>query len=325
MQMASVTPSPMAIADRYSYPTLFASIGEKFPEKMDSEQTGESGAVAESLDILSNFARPLPNHQPEEPEHDEGHVDLSQSVFREKIPPSEKESMHARARLSDKDATNLSLETYVHDSTSINRSLHSFHRKSKISKLSKGLWKSDDVPYDVENLDHLLDNHKTTGAMTVYTGIHHDPGIHFKPDANGKIPEHVTYHHPAYLSTTTEPKIAESFAHNIPIKPEGWNERKHPARNDAEFNHDAMQGSAKHVLQIHLPDQTKAASVWKRLSDDPYSPNATEEEILLHRGHNIQIHRTPTIHPNGKTVIWHAKIHSHDPAPKEDFEKYMSE
>jgi hypothetical protein len=65
-----------------------------------------------------------------------------------------------------------------------------------------------------------------------------------------------------------------------------------------------------HVLKIHLPKGTQAGSI-KHLSN-----YKKENEVLLNRGHDLEIHHEPTVidHPKkGKVHIWHAKVVDHNP------------
>lgn len=150
--------------------------------------------------------------------------------------------------------------------------------------------------YDDQNelskhIDAALDKHKTTAKTTVYTGIGYTPSKRFKRGSNGKLPSSTIVHHPSYISTSTKPSEASFFS----------DEDSH--KNDAELGVDS--GDHRHILKIDLPKGTSALSL-KSISHSP-----DEDEVLLHRGHNLKISSNPERH--GNTYIWKAKIVSHTP------------
>jgi len=71
-------------------------------------------------------------------------------------------------------------------------------------------------------------------------------------------------------------------------------------------DHGIEDGGGSHFLKIHLPKGTKAASV----REHSFVPE--EREILLHRGHNIEIQHKPTKMANDM-YMWHARVISHEP------------
>ena len=136
----------------------------------------------------------------------------------------------------------------------------------------------------IKALDDVLNNSKIHADTHVYTGLTHSPLIHFAK-MNPKKGEGIVIHHPAYMSTSTSYESAKFFAGRP-------SEKNRPGE--------------KHVLKLHLPQGTRGGSI-KHLSSFP-----DENEILLHRGHNIHIHPTPTIDSDG-THVWHARVVSHTP------------
>ena len=65
-------------------------------------------------------------------------------------------------------------------------------------------------------------------------------------------------------------------------------------------------------MRIDVPKGTQAGS----MSGNTYYPK--EKEVLLQRGHDLEIHHKPTIinHPkHGIVNVWHAKIVGHNPKP----------
>lgn len=142
----------------------------------------------------------------------------------------------------------------------------------------------------IKALDEVLNNSKMHADTHVFTGLPHSPIKHFK-DMKAKKGESITIHHPAYLSTSTSYETAKFFA----SKP----------------SEVTKPGAEKHVLKLHIPQGTKGGSI-RHLATF-----ADENEVLLHRGHNIEIHPNPTIDHDG-THVWHAKVVSHTPKHIED-------
>ena len=112
-------------------------------------------------------------------------------------------------------------------------------------------------------MDAMVSHHKTPEDLTVYSGTKHDPR---------KIKKNNIVNHPAYLSTSLDQNIAETFAaHNRQI-----NNRK------KESHH--------HLLQIHVPKGTPGAYVAhteKALS--------CERELILPRNTKLKHIKTETI------------------------------
>lgn len=131
----------------------------------------------------------------------------------------------------------------------------------------------------------------------VYTGLKDSPAKHFTGEGSAKV------HLPAYTSTSTQYRIAKNFTSGKPISKEHL-EKHSPINSDYKKN--TKRSTADHVLKIHLPKGTKAGSV------KHFATFEKENEILLHRGHNIEIHPHPTIDKDG-THVWHARIISHTP------------
>jgi hypothetical protein len=132
---------------------------------------------------------------------------------------------------------------------------------------------------DVKHIDSALDKHKVTKQFHTFTGLKVNPSHGFKDEASK---ETTTFHHPSYISTSTNFHEAKSFAKR-------------------DKNH------IKHVLKLHVPEGAHAASI-KHISK-----HQSEDEVLLHRGHHIEIHHKPTLQPDG-THIWHGRIVGSDRA-----------
>ena len=175
------------------------------------------------------------------------------------------------------------IKDYTDESRGLNGMLHK-HAKGHDITTSSNI----DNKKTVSHLDSALNKHKTDKDMTVYTGLKDSPAKHFK---TGKVEEHTTVHLPAFTSTSTSPKTAIGFS-------EGTS-------NFKDENH-GLEGVNNHILKIHVPKGTHAMSV----KGHSFVPE--ENEVLLHRGHNLQIHRKPTTLADG-TIMWHAKVVGHNP------------
>jgi hypothetical protein len=171
---------------------------------------------------------------------------------------------------------------YTKGSKELNGSLH---------KHAAGRDIDDHNKEQAHALTKILDKHKTKEDTHVYTGIPKSPAEHFK-DHN----KPTTVHLPAFTSTSTSRKTAKAFC-----------EFGHH-KNDAKHGvvHDKNDKVAAHILKIHVPKGTSAASIRKQ-SDQP-----TEHEVLLNRGHHVEIHPKPE-HIGNNIHVWHAKIVAHKP------------
>ena len=100
----------------------------------------------------------------------------------------------------------------------------------------------------IENIDKLLNHHKTPHNLTVYSGIHEDHVSHFT--TKGLI------HHPTYLSTSLNKSIARGFG----------------KKENGDY----------HVLKINVPKGHVGAYMGH------FSKFEKEREFLLPRGINFK-------------------------------------
>ena len=207
-----------------------------------------------------------------------GKITAAEQISQHKT--AEEKSIHN----SNKVNRNNAIGEYTFDSYNINTALHEKNARPTIKK-------------HIEGIDAALDKSKLDRDTHVYTGLKDSPAKHFGSTGTAKV------HLPAYTSTTTKYKIAKHFTVAKPISKEHL--EKHSQIN-SDYNKDTKKSTVDHVLKIHLPKGTKAGSV-KHFAEYP-----SENEILLHRGHNIEIHPHPTIDKDG-THVWHARIISHTP------------
>ena len=180
-----------------------------------------------------------------------------------------------------------SLENYSTSSTDINNSLHT----RKVSPSAKK---------QINSIDRSMDRASIDKDTHVFTGLKDSPAKHFVGLKSG---ETAKVHLPAYTSTSTRYKIASNFTH---ARPATQAERQTHTPLNSDHKDYKKYKTLEHVLKIHLPKGTKAGSIRHFASHD------TEDEILLHRGHNIEIHPHPTVDEFGNHT-WHARIISHTP------------
>ena len=190
---------------------------------------------------------------------------------------------------------------YSESSHHLNDFLHKSHHGTK-TKYSQYNRKT------VNDLDKELDRARLSKDTHVYTGLPQGPHELFK--AHKVEPgENIKVHLPAYTSSSTSYRIAKKFA-------TGMSERSHKFGKYIPVNHkvheplnkldEPINDNGKHVLKIHLPKGTKAGSIRSQ------SSYKHENEVLLHRGHELEIHHRPTVEPDG-THIWHARVIKHNP------------
>lgn len=194
--------------------------------------------------------------------------------------PAEEKSIHDSNKIKHSN----SMGEYTIDSTHINTALH----EKKIRPT---------IAAHIRNIDATLNKSKLDRDTHVYTGLKDSPAKHFTGSGSAKV------HLPAYTSTSTKCKIAKNFT--VAREQTKEEAEKHTPIN-AGVETATGGNKVDHVLKLHLPKGTKAGSV------KHFAAYENENEILLHRGHNIEIHPHPTIDKDG-THVWHARIISHTP------------
>lgn len=199
---------------------------------------------------------------------------------------SHSSSEAAKIHKENKADSNPFIKAYSVHSSPVNSSLHT--------------GKTGKTNLIINGLDKALDKHIVHTPFHVYTGVIKSPSHLFRP---GKKTTQV--HLPAYISTTTKHSIANNFSipDNTPVsKPEKHDIKAGSKDHKALLNYD-------HVIKLHLSKGTKAASI---KSQAHYHH---ENEVLVHRGHDIEIHHKPTIDHKHRTVYWHARTIAHNPKP----------
>jgi hypothetical protein len=209
------------------------------------------------------------------------------------------------------------VKEYTSDSTDINRSLFNHHKTGQhpkdyddyVGKHRQMFVPSGNIYHvhdHIKRLDDVMNNHKIAKDTHVFTGVSRPPMEHFK----GKTNKPVKVHFPAYTSTSTNFDVTPNFSKNA----KSADEHK-PLNTDAKK---PKNGQTKHILKIHVPKGTPGGSV-RHLSpyQEPENHSFEENEILLHRGLDMEIHHQPTLvnHPeHGHLTVWHARVVGHNPA-----------
>jgi hypothetical protein len=204
----------------------------------------------------------------------------------------ERESDHIHEKIAPISELTLDQKTavkqYSDDSRPLNGFLHQHHKGVEFNS------SKDKVRERIKHLGEALDAHKTTEDMHVYTGVPHSPAKHFKTSGS-KVNATATVHLPAFTSTSSKLKCAKTFSEDT----------VHP--KDDLHGIDHTDFGARHVLKIHVPKGSYAMSLKKH----SFCPE--EHEVLLHRGHNLEIDKNPE-HLGSGHYMWHARVVSHTPA-----------
>jgi hypothetical protein len=174
------------------------------------------------------------------------------------------------------------LKTAVQQYTDDSADLNSYHwNKHELNQTGQGhLFDPDSRgEYDTKRLDNALEHHRTPHDVTVYAGIKGDPRE--RANKEGVV------HHPAYMSTSLNKRIAQGFA----------NSNRHADKNEVNVDH-------AHTLQITVPKGHAGAYVGnKGISDAP-----KEKEFILPRGLNFKLtghsqkEQPSIIYPNKKII-----------------------
>lgn len=173
------------------------------------------------------------------------------------------------------------IKEYTDDSTRLNTMHRDIYKGKDVSHP-----KYDKMKNQTKHLDSAMAKHTSNKSAVLYTGIKDSPVKHFKK-VNGELPSTVKVTLPAYTSTSTSPNVAREFAAD--------------SSHVNDLRHGITEPTVRHILKIHAPKGTHAMSM-KEFSWVP-----TENEVLLHRDHDIEIHKTP-MHVGNNTYIWHARI-----------------
>lgn len=275
--------------DGVKYPSIEVGIGNRNADNESGESIGEA---IEATDPKINFSKhgvPLGTNN-------------------EKFDEEQKSwQMHLAAPNPHKPGTDhhRELHDYTLDSHDVNSLLYGLRNGN-----------DENVQANKHRLSHARAMDKAIDAtdgtnedMSVYTGVKHPFWNHFK-----KGQKTAKLHMPSFVSTSTSFHVAMDFSSPI----DGIDRQRHPTQEQADhhgLNRDDVAPKTDahfrvmHVLKLNIPTGTKAVSL-RGLSEHP-----EEEEILLHRGHDIHVHANPVVHKGGgyHTVIWNADVVRHNP------------
>lgn len=238
----------------------------------------------------------------------EGASKLSEDKTQDSTQPtnheiSEPEEEHIHQNVAPLKSKDLSInelkavKVYSNDSSKINKMLYN-HDQNK----PEGSESRHAEIIQANHLDNALGKHTTDGDMHVFTGVRMNPASHFKSSI-GEVNKSTQLHIPAFTSASTSLLAASAFARHVRDNPESGpkNFANHGMSTDSTRN--------KHVLKIHVPSGSHAMS----LMEHSFAPD--EKEILLGRGHTIEVHHKPekidTDESGVHTYLWHAKIVKH--------------
>lgn len=208
------------------------------------------------------------------------------------ITPEQNDHIHNKVAPSSRDKMSHNeheaITDYSDESRPLNSLLHNHSNGHDITGINKTQYKKT-----IGHLDNLLGRQSTTEDMHVYTGLKGSPTKHFKK-VGGKVPDKALVNLPAFTSTSTSIKSARGFAENT----------SHPNDDRHGIQYPDDEHGAKHILKIHVPKGSHAMSI----KGASFAPE--ENEILMHRGHQVEIHGTPE-HLSSNTYLWHAKVVGH--------------
>jgi hypothetical protein len=199
------------------------------------------------------------------------------------------------------------------------------HNKNKVNDYDNSVWhyaeysemmnhalhvhyKNNDHPANfnedehIRDIDKVLNKHKISHDTHVFSGLKESPEKHFAKQKTRN--QTVQVHFPAYTSTTTNFDLSTKFADNKSVP----NNDKHPPLNKDSVK--SNDGETKHIIKLHVPKGTPGGSIRH------ISPHDDEDEVMLHRGLNVEIHHQPTMinHPkHGHLTVWHARVIGHNP------------
>jgi hypothetical protein len=220
-------------------------------------------------------------------------------------PTTARDQIAAHSKQAEKNIHNSNKLKDDRDESLLNHSIRSLFTNSTLYDHANG---HKVYSQQVNNIDKIMSKARISNNTHVFTGIKFSPDKFFKKKGSGEM---ATTHLPAFTSTTTDFNQAIPFGYKLT-----HDMNKHPAANrDEPQSPDGKIRSAHHVLKLLVPAGTPGGSI-RHLAQ--YN---NENEILLHRGLNVEVHPHPTIihhHEHGHVVVWHARVVGHDP---KDFPK----
>lgn len=276
-------------------PTLFATIGKHSEEKPKmptlfatiGKHSQEKKRVAEAVDLEKDEVPDWAKNDVYSP--DGSFRSVWDSVKRPEVKDPHKNFPTHYGQYTDAASA---IKQYAEGSSLLNSTLH----KAK-GNLDDSI--HPDLVRHTKSLDAAF-GQKSHGDAVVYSGLHISPSEHFKTTSE----VHTVFHHPAFLSASTSPRVADTFS-RIQL-----DQNKFDTRNAGQI--DAAEH--QHILRLHIPKGSRAISVSGGNHSRTGSNMDGEQEVLVQRGAHIKIHRTPThlyekhgIH----TFLWHGELVGH--------------
>lgn len=256
--------------DQPKMPSLFATIGKHSTAKSDNIHEEKDLATWEMGSVeRAHF------------------TDLTRSA-QEKMAQKFVTAPHQHLKCHDEEGTahEYNVHEYTRSSRRLNRALHT----------CGGDIYSINPAHETEarRMTEACD-FKSKKAITVYSGLHVNPQDHFNDDD-----EHTTFHHPAFLSTTTCPGVASYFG------------EAHVPKPGTQLRGGAVVHNPRpmsHILRLHVPKGSRAISVSGGKYIDGPENKYREQEVLIQRGAHIKIHKTPS--KFGDCLVWHGELVGH--------------
>lgn len=147
------------------------------------------------------------------------------------------------------------------------------------------------IKQHVKSIDSILIP-KTEGQFKLYSGLQMSPAHLSGMEWNSTRPKKLI-HVPSYLSTSTDMNIAEMFTN--PDEETQHHESDH---------HGIILPNARHIIELNFKNGIHDAASLKKHSD------SNENEVLLGRGHQFELHPRPTLITNSEytdpVYVWKA-------------------
>ena len=196
------------------------------------------------------------------------------------------------------------IEKYTSDSGNISDLLHKMYKGSTVPNANNLNLE------EIKMLDDIMYHHPIKRSTIVYHGTKYSPFLLWYKD---RVPlnQPVLEHFPAYISTSTDFRIASIFArtNEIVIPSDITNYIRGNKKDfiDNEISDNSI--TTPNILKIRVPRGTPGLSV------ESITFHPGENEILLGRGLEIQINPYPTyIKEYG--LVWDCKVKYINPTPE---------
>jgi hypothetical protein len=176
------------------------------------------------------------------------------------------------------------INSYTQGSFNFNNQLIRAHRNG-VDKLE-----SESYEKRKHRLDEILTHAEAPEHITTFSGLGFDPRKHMN--------ENNELHSPAYISSSINPRVANSFAVHL---------SKETGEKSNAFDFDEKEHE-NHILKIDVPRGSKIGAYVDRFSNFGGGVMGGEVEFLHRRGQTYNINPTPEIYKkdNITTHVWSA-------------------